>query len=221
MNLIKARVEPLGLAPSLMDRLRDAQWVESPGYPRSDVPESRRDRYQRESSVTAAAECDLLVLVIDASLQDHGPDVAFAQAWDRWFREHPQREVPPTIVVLTGIDRPAFAGALGSTDANSTDHAARDGLVRAQVDSLRAGLPPTFGDFAAVSLGDAPFGVIEHIVPTLAPLLLKAERTALLRRLSQLAGQSKVGRLVRQLGEHGRAVWGGLKSRHQSASKPH
>ena len=37
MNLIKARVEPLGLAPSLMDRLKDAQWIESPGYPKADV----------------------------------------------------------------------------------------------------------------------------------------------------------------------------------------
>ena len=59
MNLIKARVEPLGLAPSLLDRLKDARWIESPGYPRADVPETRRDRYQRESSVAAAAESRL------------------------------------------------------------------------------------------------------------------------------------------------------------------
>ncbi len=34
MNLIKARVEPLGLAPGVLDRLREARWIESPGYPR-------------------------------------------------------------------------------------------------------------------------------------------------------------------------------------------
>ena len=115
MNLIKARVEPLGLAPSLMDRLKEARWIESPGYPRSDVAESRRDRYQRESAVTAAAECDLLVLVIDGCQQDHAPDVAFAHAWDRWFREHPQREVPPTLVVLTGSTVPSLAAGWKTT----------------------------------------------------------------------------------------------------------
>jgi uncharacterized protein len=218
MNLIKARVEPLGLAPSLVDRLRDAQWVESPGYPRSDVPETRRDRYQRESSVTAAAECDLLVLVIDASLQDHGPDIAFAQSWDRWFREHPYREVPPTLVVITGVDRPKFGdGILG--EGAATDQALRESLVRAQLDSLRAVLPPTFHDFAALGPGEAPFGVIEHVVPTLAPLLLRAERTALLRRLHQLANQSRAGRLVRQLGVHGRSLWNGLRARHHVEAK--
>ncbi len=219
MNLIKARVEPLGLAPSLMDRLKDARWIESPGYPRSDIAESRRDRFQRESAVTAAAECDLLVLVIDGSLQDHAADVAFAHAWDRWFREHPQREVPPTLVVLTGLDRPEFGVGWKKTEMAATDQAQRDSLVRSQIESLRAALPPTFRDFAAVGLGEAPFGVIEHVVPTLAPLLLRAERTALLRRLHELANQSRAGRLVRQLGEHGRSLWNGLQARRHAQTK--
>jgi uncharacterized protein len=220
MTLIKARVEPLGLAPSLIDRLTQARWVESPGYPRSDVAETRRDRYQRESSVAAAAECDLLMLVIDGCQQDHGPDVSFAHAWDRWFREHPHREVPPTLVVVTGVDRPEFGGGWQSAQGSSTEQALRESLVRAQLDALRALLPPTFRDFAAVGLtGESPFGVIEHVVPTLAPLLLRAEHTALLRRLQELSGQSKVGRLVRQLGVHGRSLWGGLKARHKSETK--
>jgi len=218
LNLIKARVEPLGLTPSLVDRLKDARWIESPGYPRADVAESRRDRYQRESSVAAAARSDLLVLVIDGCQHDHSPDVSFAHAWDRWYREHPQSEVPPTLVVVTGVDRPQFGGTWKSTQVGSSEEALRESLVRAQFDALRAVLPPTFRDFAAVGLAGET-GVIEHVVPTLAPLLLQAERTALLRRLGELAGQSKVGRLVRQLGEHGRSLWGGLKARHKSKSR--
>ena len=210
----------MGLAPSLTERLKDAHWIDTPGYSRSDVPESKRDRYQRESAVLAAAEGDLLVLVVDGCLEDHANDIAFAHSWDRWFREHPHREVPPTLVVLTGVDRPEFGGSGKGTSGASPDHALRESLVRTQIDSLRAVLPPTFRDYAAVGMGEAPFGLIDRVVPTLAPLLLRAERTALLRRLSQLAGQSKVGRLVRQLGEHGRSVLGGLRARHHSASKP-
>ena len=171
-------------------------------------------------SVTAAAECDLLVLVVDGCEHDHSPDLAFAHAWDRWFREHPQREVPPTLVVLTGVDRPEFAAGEGGAPAGGpADQALRDSLVRTQIDALRAVLPPTFREFAAVGLGDSPFEVIEHVMPTLAPLLLRAERTALLRRLHQLANQSKAGRLVRQLGEHGRSLWEGLRARQKSATK--
>jgi uncharacterized protein len=219
-NLIKARVESLGLAPSLIDRLKDARWIESPGYPRSDVVETKRDRYQRQSSVAAAAESDLLVLVIDGCIQDHGPDIAFAHAWDKWFREHPHRELPPTLVLVTGVDRPEFGGGWRASQTGATEAAIRESRIRAQLDALRAVLPPTFHDFVAVGLGgESPFGLIEHIVPTLAPLLLRAEHTALLRRLQELSGQSKVGRLVRQLGEHGRSLWGGLKARHISPTK--
>jgi hypothetical protein len=215
LNLIKARVEPLGLAPSLVDRLKDARWVESPGYARSNVEESRRERYRRDSSVAAAAECDLLILVIDGCESNHGSDIAFALAWDRWFREHPQREVAPTLVVLTGVDRPDFGKGWQSAQVGMATGAVHDSLVRAQIDALRASLPPTFRDFVAVGLaGETPFAIIEHVVPTLAPALQRAEHTALLRRLSELSGQSKVGRLARQLREHGRSLWGGLQARH-------
>jgi uncharacterized protein len=219
MKVIKARLEPLGLAPSLLDRLAEARWLEAPGYPRSDVAESRRDRYQRGMSVEAAAESDLLVLVVDGCQQDHGPDLSFAHEWDRWFREHPEREVPPSLVVITGVDRPEFGGGRVASDGSTSDQALRESVISAQVEALRTVLPPTFRDFAAVGLGEAPAGIVEQVMPTLAPLLLRAERTALLRRLHQLAHQSKAGRLFRQLGEHGRSLWDGLKARHNSATK--
>jgi hypothetical protein len=217
MNLIKARVEPLGLAPSLMDRLKDARWLELAGYPKAGVSESRRDRHQSDLSVAAAAESDLLVLIIDGRQEDHAPDVAFAQAWDRWFREHPQREIPPTLVVVTQVDRPDFGAIPKSTETMSVEVALRDSLVRAKLDSLGAVLPATFRSLVAIGLGESPSGVLDQFVPTLAPLLLRAERTALLRRLSELSGQSKAGRLVRQIGEHGRLLWGDWKARRKSA----
>jgi hypothetical protein len=41
--------------------------------------------------------------------------------------------------------------------------------------------------------------------------LPKAERTALIRRLHEIGGRSKVGRLVHQLGTQGKALWGNLR----------
>jgi hypothetical protein len=219
MSLIKAKVAPLCLEPSLLDRLKDARWVESPGYPAASAQESRRARTQRMAGVAAAAECDLFVLVIDGTITDHANDVAFAQAWDRWFQEHPQHELSPALVVVTGIDRPEFGGARQTASDKTITQEFRESLIRAQFESLRSVLPPMFNDYAAVGLGaDTPAAVIEHVVPALTPLLLKAERAALLRRLHEVAARSRVGRLVQQLGEQGRSIWGSLKARGKAGS---
>jgi hypothetical protein len=221
MNLVKARVAALGLDASLLDRLKSARWTELSGYLTSTSDEGRRDRAARQAAVATAAECDLLVLVVDGRQPDHAADAAFAQAWDRWFQEHPQHEVSPALVLVTGIDRPEFGGAWKPTSPSTTDLAFREPLIRARLDALRALLPPTFHDFVAIGLGDeTSFAVIEHLVLALAPLLLKAERTALIRRLNDVAGRSRVGRLVKQLGQHGRSLWGSLKARHHAATPP-
>ena len=73
---------------------------------------------------------------------------------------------------------------------------ARETAVRARIDALRSLLPPSFNEFVVVGLSDqSPYGVVEHLLPALAMRLPRAERTALLRRLHELGGRSKVGRL--------------------------
>ena len=71
------------------------------------------------AALAAAADCDLFVLVVNGAASDHSNDVAFAQAWDRWFQEHPQHEVPPALVVITGIDRPDFGGGWKTDDQDT------------------------------------------------------------------------------------------------------
>jgi hypothetical protein len=221
MSLIKAKVAPLGIEPSLFDRLKDAHFVEAPGYPAASAAESRRTRAQRAAGLAAAAECDLFVLVINGCHPDHSSDLAFAQAWDRWFQEHPHHEVPPALVVVTGIDRPDFGGASKTAGDGIVSQEFRDSLIRAQFDSLRSLLPITFHEYAAVGLGEqTPAAVIEHVMPALTPLLLKAERTALLRRLHEVASRSRVGRLVQQIGQHGKSLWGSLKARRKADGAP-
>ena len=112
-SLIAARFEGRGLDPSLAERLRSVRRVEVPGYPRAAESDSRRNRPLRQSAVAAAIDCDLLILVIDGRKGLQPADVSLAQAWDRYFIEHPQREVPPTLVVITGVDHPDFGVVWG------------------------------------------------------------------------------------------------------------
>jgi len=218
-GLVRARLEGLGLDPSLFDRLGRVRWVEVPGYAPASDQESRRDRAQKERSVAQAIDCDLFILVIDGRKGLQPADVAFAQDWDRHFIEHPQREAPPTLVVVMAVDHPD----LGIVWAPPYDWTAgvgiRESAVRSLFESLRATLPPTFNNFTAAGLpGETPFGLIEHVVPALAAQLHRAERSALIRQLQSLSGRSKVGRVVGQLGQHGRQIWSNLRTRHKPAT---
>ena len=114
---------------------------------------------------------------MNGAASDHSNDVAFAQAWDRWFQEHPQHEAPPALVVITGIDRPDFGGGWKTDDHVTPSAELRQSLIRAQFDSLRSLLPIGFQEYVAVGLSEeTPAAVIEHVVPAIMPLLLKAER---------------------------------------------
>jgi len=219
--VIKARLATLGLEPTLLARLNGARWIEAPAYSISTGKETRRDRAERQAAVAATVDCDLLVLVVDGRRQEHVEDIGFANAWDHWFHEHPQREIPPTLVVVTGVDRLELGDGWQPPYDWHVGHGLRESTVRAHFDSLRSLLPPIFDEVVAAGLGDeTPFGVLEHVIPSLATQLLRAERTALIRRLHEVAGRSKVGRLVHQLGEHGRSLWGSLKARHGAATRP-
>ncbi len=214
LTLLKARLTNLAIEPELIDRLRGAQWIDVPEYTRWTDAEGRRDRARRQVAVEAAVQGDLLILVVDGRQAHDQADAAFAQAWDRWFMEHPRHEVPPTLVVLTGVEGPEFGNGWHPPYDWSMGSGAREVAVRARFERLRSVLPPSFADFVAVGLPEQhPYGVVEHVLPALATRLHRAERTALIRQLHDVAGRSKVGRLVRQLGEHGRALWGNLKAR--------
>ncbi len=214
LTLLKARLSNLAIEPSLIDRLRDANWIEVPDYTSWTETPSRRDRARIQVAVDAAVAADMLILALDARQSGEKAEVAFAQAWDRWFIEHPRNEVPPALVVLTGVEGPEFGEGWQPPYDWATGHSAREIAVRTRIDALRSALPPTFGDVLAIGLSDPhPFGVAEQVLPAIATRLHKAERTALIRRLHEIGGRSKVGRLVHQLGTHGKALWGNLRAR--------
>jgi hypothetical protein len=217
LTLLKARLAGLAIDPELLDRLRDARWIEAPDYTAWTDSEGRRDRSRRQAAVEAAIEGDLLVLVIDGRQKSDQADAAFAQAWDRWFIEHPRVEVPPNLVVIAGVEGPEFGNGWQPPYDWAGGQGARETAVRARLEALRASLPPSFAEFAVVGLSDQNnHGLFEHVLPALVTQLHRAERTALLRRLHEMGERSKVGRLVRQLGKQGRALWTGIRARRKA-----
>ncbi len=217
---IRARLKGMGLDPALVDRLKRVEYVDVPGYTThgSNGREARTDRRSREAAVATSVDADMLVLTIDATKGARPADVAFANAWDDYFVRHPDREAPPTLVVATGVDRAELGPSWRPPYDWTVGDGVREAAVRALFESLRASLPPTFTQFAAAGLdADAPFGVVEHVLPAFAAQLQRAERSALVRRLRETAGRSKVGRVMSQLGRQGKSVWSHLKNRRGTA----
>ncbi len=212
-TLVKARLKSLGLDVALLDRLKTARWVEIPGYMVTPTGETARDRATRHEAVEQAVESDLLILVIDGRRASHADDIAFAQAWDRWYVEHPGLETPPALVIVTAVDSPEYGSDWKPPYNWAKGQSAREAAVRARLDALRAALPPTFTEIVAVGLPAAsPFGIVEHVLPTLATLMHRAERAALNRHLHHNSARSKARRLISQVGQHGRWLWNSLRS---------
>ena len=220
LTLLKARLSNLAIEPDLIDRLRDAHWVEAPDYTTWTDSESRRDRARRQAAVEAAVQADMLILVINGRQPSDQADVAFAQAWDRWFIEHPRSEVPPALVVLTGVEGPEFGNGWQPPYDWSAGHgASRDG--RPRPDRRPASDPPPVIQRLRRGRADRPDSLRGRRAPPARDrdALASAERTALIRRLHEMGGRSKVGRLVRQLGVQGRSLLGNLRSRKKAGSE--
>jgi hypothetical protein len=220
-GLLKARLEGEGIDPMALDALKGAEWFEVPGYT-ADPTESARNRATRQQAVEQAVEADLLLLVVDARRNTAAADAAFAQAWDRWFVEHPALEIPPALAVLTALDDPALGGEWKPPYDWKSGQGPREAVARARVNALRPALPPSFGEVIGVGLAESqPFGVVELLLPSLIALFHRAERAALLHHLRKLTTRSKASRLLSQVGEHGRSLWGSLRARGKTAAPHH
>ena len=216
---VRERLKAAGFDEILADRLRSARCVEAPGYTSTPGGENARDRSTRRGAVESAVEADLLLMVIDASRDDITADAQFAQAWDRWYVEHPNLEAPPALVVVTGADRPALPGTWRPPHDWGRGQGARESAVRTRVEAIQAALPPTLAEVVAIGLGsEAPFGLAELVLPALAALLHRAERASLIRHLHSASARSKAGRLASQVGDRGKRIWKDLRSRGRSGA---
>ena len=183
-----------------LDRLQAARIVEVDFYTANAGKESARDRSTRRHAVKHALDADLVILVLDARVDDYAIDVAFAREWASWYLEHPEVIAPPGVAVLAHLDAPGLPQ--------------RDGLVRTKVDAIRSLLPPQFGDIIPGIPPNADAGSSSNeLLGPLARLCEQAERGAVLRQLREAATQSKTSRLLHQVGQQGKSLWGSIRHR--------
>lgn len=219
LGRVKAQLAAQGMDPSLVLPLGEVELVEAPSYPVGEFLPSAKSRWSRprgRDCLEAAVGGDLLVLVHRIGMPSQAADLEFSRAWDEWFFQHPGRERPPAMLVLTGVDEPFLEGLEPWAPPYNwaQGQRARERHVRERMLSFRGGLPPAFRDMVAVGLSEVgEFGVEEGLIPALATMATRAERAALLRMFDQYHHQSKVGRVLRQAGRQGRSLLGQLWSR--------
>jgi len=217
LTLVKARLEAVGLDVSLIERLKTAHFMEVPGYSVNPAGESARDRATRRDAVELAVHSDLLLLVINGRQDSSAGDLAFAEAWNRWYLDHPRLEIPPAMAIVTMADAPEFGSDWKPPYDWRKGERAREAAVRARLASLEAALPPTVNELIAVGLEKAsPYGIVELVLPAIATLLHRAERAALIRHLHEVSTRSKARRLVDQVGRQGRLLWNHLRDARKS-----
>ena len=216
---VKERLEGEGIDPATIETLKTAEWVEIPAYTASIEGETSRDRSTRREAIEQAVKCDFLILVSNATQDSLAVDMAFAQGWDRWFMEHAVTQLPPAIVILSGVDAPEFGGDWRPPYSWEKGESSREVAIRTRLNAIRGHLPPSFTAVVPAGLVDSDAsGPAESLLTTLALNIPKAERSLLIRHFNAVAGRSKAGRLFRQVGTQGRSLWQSLKAAREARS---
>ncbi|MEO6809664.1 MAG: GTPase [Isosphaeraceae bacterium] len=196
LGVVRARLGAAGFDPDLAGLLMTAELVEIDSYTAHVEDETARDRHTRRDAVEDAADADLLLLVVSAQSLESTADAKFVDAWTHWYDTHLDLEPPPVLAVVTGADPGGIPG-----------------IGRALAEAARAALPAVVTAVVPVGLGtEPPAGVSDPLLPELALLLHRAERSAVMRHFHRLSARSKTRRVLNQVGRQGRRLFSGLRS---------
>lgn len=198
-----AGARPAALDPSLVPLLRNAEFVETPGYPASASRIPFRDQFAQRAALDAATRADMLLLLVDAARDDVHAEVRLLQDWSDHFTRETHLEAPPALVILAAYgSAPDQAGPVLSP-----------GEARARREALHQALPSGMvAEVVTVGLERDPAADVQRrVLPAVTALLYRAERAAIIRDLHLYASRSKIGRVAEQLGRHGRRAWEGVR----------
>ena len=169
LSLVKARLEASGLDASLVERLKTVRWVEVPGYKAS----TGRGIRPRPLDPSCRGRAD-----------GQGRPAAPGHRWParlargrHGLRERlgplvhrtPPAGGPPALAVVTRVDASEFGGDWSPPYNWASGADPRETAVRARLSALRAELPPTITEVVAAGFAaETPFGIVEHVLPTLS-----------------------------------------------------
>jgi hypothetical protein len=214
LTALEGKLASLGGDPVGLERLKSAKIVEIEHYtPSEPGKESARNRSTRRQAVAEAAECDLLVLVVDALAGPNEADTAFLRDWVKWYTDHPGLQIPPALAVMTHVDALGLGGDWKPPVDWANGKGPRESAVRSKIQALKAALAPTIAEIIPVPLGVDPSSGIDSLLPTLTASCHRAERNALVRHLRAASARSRAGRFVRQVGQQGKTLWKSLRER--------
>jgi hypothetical protein len=213
-----------GADPLLPTRLARLAYDEIGGYPAPGTTrESKLRRARDEAAEQAAERGDLLILLVDASRGDPGPELEFLDRWRAWFDDKPSLEPPPALVVVTGMARMAVDEPAEEPDqevggvvtASTAGVALREKASAAWVEALekRLGTAPTRPRVVVLNLDAVtPPQIADTVMPAVAGRLAEVERSALLRHFHRTSMRSKARRVFEQASRQGVKLWGHLRS---------
>ncbi len=205
LETVRAKLEADGFDETLVEFLKQAEWVEVPGYTVHPGGDHARDRTTRRETLQHAVESDLALLLIDARRDDLGPEVKFVEEWDAYFAKNPMLDPPPLLALVNGADR---LGGDREISVKETEAA-----IKAKADAVRAALPASVLGVVAVGLNsEPPWGITDRLLPAIAPLLDRAEKAAVIRHLHHASTRSRARRLIGQVGRTGRKLWENLRT---------
>ncbi|MDB5353138.1 MAG: putative GTPase [Planctomycetota bacterium] len=204
LSAVRGRLEADGFDESLADLLMTAEWVKAPDYTIHPDAETARDRATRRDVLKHVVRADLVLMTIDARRENLGPDLKFLEDWSAYFAKNSSSEAPPLVVVLTEADRLVEPGSNGHN---------MDSLVRAKVEAVRKRMPASVVEVIPVGLGtDPPTGISDRLLLTLAPLLERSEKIAVIRHMQDYTARSKARRLFGQIGTQGKRLFQSIRS---------
>jgi predicted GTPase len=186
------------------DGLPAALIVDSPGLAAKEPP--------TVAFIDEVAHCDLLVWVCAANRADREIDRQALAAIRDHFAAHPERRMPPVLVVLTHIDRlrpfQEWRPPYDLKDAASPKAAS----IAAAVEAVAADLAVPQGDVVPCCLAiETGTYNVDAIWAGIASRLPEAQRARLVRTLRDAAGAWDLTRVWRQAVSGGRVLVGTIR----------
>lgn len=173
--------------------------IDSPGLAANERP--------GEAFVAEVARCDLLVWVCAANRADREIDRQALEATRTHFAAHPERRMPPVLLVLTHVDRlRPFQDWRPPYDLNDRG-SAKAASMRAAVEAAAGDLGVPTGNVVPCCLSSevARYNV-DAIWAGISNRLPEAQRARLIRTLRDAAGAWDLGRIWSQAVHGGRVL---------------